>query len=86
MRLAKSEVLGLSLIKDGGDVHRLNSPYDQSEWTFEGPKLLDALGGIWNRKAAAKLSRLGNQLKEPVVMSSTIVAINHWRLIPDRMP
>jgi len=54
MRLAKSEVLGLSLIKDGGDVHRLNSPYDQSEWTFEGPTLLDALGVYLEQKGSGK--------------------------------
>ena len=54
MRLAKSEVLGLSLIKDGGDVHRLNSPYDQSEGTFEGPTLLDALGVYLEQKGSGK--------------------------------
>ena len=54
MRLAKSEVLGLSLIKDGGDVHRLNSPYDPSEGTFEGPTLLDALGVYLEQKGSGK--------------------------------
>ena len=54
MRLAKSEVLGLSLIKDGVDVHRLNSPYDQSEGTFEGPTLLDALGVYLEQKGSGK--------------------------------
>ena len=54
MRLAKSEVLGLSLIKDGVDVHEFNSPYDQSEETFEGPTLLDALGIYLEHKGNGK--------------------------------
>ena len=59
MRLVKSEVLGLSLIKDGGDVHRLNSPYDPSEGTFEGPTLLDALGVYLEQKGSGKAKSFG---------------------------
>ena len=44
MRLAKSEVLGLSLIRDGVDVPAVQSHIMAPNRTLEGPILIDALG------------------------------------------
>ena len=44
MRLAKSEVLGLSLIRDGVDVPAVQSQNMTPNRAFEGPTLIDALG------------------------------------------
>ena len=44
MRLAKSQVWGLSLIRDGVDVPAVKSLNVMSEGTLKGPTLLDALG------------------------------------------
>ena len=54
MRLAKSEVLGLSLIKDGVDVPAVKSPTVTSDRILEGPTLLDALGIYLEQKGKGK--------------------------------
>jgi len=54
MRLAKSEVLGLSLIKGGVDVPAVKSPFVNSEETLQSPTLLDALGVYLEQKGDGK--------------------------------
>ena len=54
MRLAKSEVLGLSLIRDGVDVPVVNSPVIKSEGTLQGLTLLDALRVYLEQKGNGK--------------------------------
>ena len=54
MRLAKSEVLGLSLIKDGVDVPAVKSSNVPSDRSLEGPSLLDALGVYLEQKGNGK--------------------------------
>ena len=56
MRLAKSEVLGLSLIRDGIDVPLVNSPVVKSEGTLQSPILLDALAVYLEQKGKGKVS------------------------------
>ena len=56
MRLAKSEVLGLSLIRDGIDVPLVNSPVVKSEGTLQSPTLLDALAVYLEQKGKGKVS------------------------------
>jgi len=57
MRLAKSEVLGLSLIRDGMDVPAVKSPDVLLERTLDGPTLLDALDVYLEQKGKAKSFR-----------------------------
>ena len=54
MRLAKSQVWGLSLIRDGVDVPAVKSLNVMSEGTFKGPTLLDALGVYLEQKGNGK--------------------------------
>ena len=54
MRLAKSEVLGLSLIKDGVDIPAVKSPNVMREGTLNGPTLLDALAVYLEQKGNGK--------------------------------
>ena len=54
MRLAKSEVLGLSLIRDGMDVPAVKSPDVVLERMLDGPTLLDALGVYLELKGNGK--------------------------------
>ena len=54
MRLAKSEILGLSLIRDGVHVPVVNSPVVKSEGTLQGPTLLDALRVYLEQKGNGK--------------------------------
>ena len=54
MRLAKSEVLGLSLIRDGMDVPAVKSSNVPSDRSLEGPTLLDALNVYLEQKGNGK--------------------------------
>ena len=54
MRLAKSEVLGLSLIRNGVDAPAVKSPDDISEGILKGPTLLDALDVYLEQKGKGK--------------------------------
>ncbi len=54
MRLAKSEVLGLSLIRDGVDVPAVKSQNMTPNRALEGPTLLDALGVYLEQKGSGK--------------------------------
>ena len=54
MRLAKSEVLGLSLIRDGVDVPAVQSQNVTPNRTLEGPTLIDALGVYLQQKGNGK--------------------------------
>ena len=54
MRLAKSEGLGLSLIRDGMDVPAVKSPDVLLERTLDGPSLLDALDVYLEQKGKGK--------------------------------
>ena len=54
MRLAKSEVLGLSLIRDGMDVPVVKSSNVPSDRSLEGPTLLDALNVYLEQKGNGK--------------------------------
>jgi integrase len=54
MRLAKSEVLGLSLIKDGVHVAAVKSSNVPSDRSLEGPTLLDALNVYLEQKGNGK--------------------------------
>ena len=54
MRLAKSEVLGLSLIRDGMDVPAVQSQNMTPNGTLEGPTLIDALGVYLEQKGNGK--------------------------------
>ena len=54
MRLAKSEVLGLSLIRDGVDVPAVKSQNMTPNRALEGPTLLDALGVYLEQKSSGK--------------------------------
>ena len=54
MRLAKSEILGLSLIRDGVHVPVVNSPVVKSEGTLQGLTLLDALRVYLEQKGNEK--------------------------------
>ena len=54
MRLAKSEVLGLSLIRDGMDVPAVKSSNVPSDKSLEGPTLLDALNVYLEQKGNGK--------------------------------
>ena len=54
MRLAKSEVLGLSLIRDGVDVPAVQSQNVIPNRTLEGPTLIDALGVYLQQKGNGK--------------------------------
>ena len=54
MRLAKSEVLGLSLIRDGMDVSAVKSSDVVLERTLDGPTLLDALDVYLEKKGKGK--------------------------------
>ena len=54
MRLAKSEVFGLSLIRDGVDVPLVKSPVVNSEGTLQSPTLLDALAVYLEQKGKGK--------------------------------
>ena len=54
MRLAKSDVLGLSLIRDGVDVPAVKSQNMTPNRALEGPTLLDALGVYLEQKGSGK--------------------------------
>jgi integrase len=54
MRLAKSEVLGLSLIRDGMDFPAVKSSNVPSDRSLEGPTLLDALNVYLEQKGKGK--------------------------------
>ena len=54
MRLAMSEVLGLSLIRDGMDVPAVKSSNVPSDRSLEGPTLLDALNVYLEQKGNGK--------------------------------
>ena len=54
MRLAKSEVLGLSLIRNGVDVPFVKSSVVKSEGTLQSPTLLDALAVYLEQKGNGK--------------------------------
>ena len=54
MRLAKSEVLGLSLIRDGMDVPAVQSQNMTPKRTLDGPTLIDALGVYLEQKGNGK--------------------------------
>ena len=54
MRLAKSEVLGLTLIKDGIGVPAVQSQNMTPNRTLEGPTLIDALGVYLELKGNGK--------------------------------
>ena len=54
MRLAKSEVLGLSLIRDGMDVPAVQSQNITPNRTLEGPTLIDAPGVYVEQKGNGK--------------------------------
>ena len=54
MRSAKSEVLGLSLIRDGMDVPAVKSSNVPSDRSLEGPTLLDALNVYLEQKGNGK--------------------------------
>jgi integrase len=54
MRLAKSDVLGLSLIRDGMDIPAVKSQNMTPNRALEGPTLLDALGVYLEQKGDGK--------------------------------
>jgi hypothetical protein len=54
MRLAKSEVLGLSLMKDGVDVPAVQSQNMTPNRTLDGPTLIDALAVYLEQKGKGK--------------------------------
>jgi len=54
MRLAKSEVLGLSLIRERVDAPLVKSPVVKSEGTLQSPTLLDALALYLEQKGSGK--------------------------------
>ena len=62
MRLAKSEVLGLSLIRDGMDVPAVKSSNVPSDRSLEGPTLLDALN-VYFASIHASFHNLFNSLR-----------------------
>ena len=86
MRLAKSEVLGLSLIRDGMDVPAVQSQNITPNRTLEGPTLIDAPGVYVEQKGNGKAKSFRQSAERACGYFIDNCGNKLWLLILDRTP